>query len=168
MWVRELCGVPRATCLLLGVHQSCHVLSSFSPSDVRREEACSKAVASQRCAASAEPGVIMVWPDESARRPDESARRPDESARRSDGSCVHDTMDGTTATRRRDPPIDPIRGSVDRGFRVDRCAMRAKGDEDTVVLGGADCASPDDQTSPSLLTIAMMHSGSGMSQFREC
>ena len=89
---------------------SLYVLSSFSPSDIRREEACSKAVASQRCAASAEPGVILVWPDESARR--------------SDGSCVHDTMDGTTATRRRDPPIDPIRGSVRRRAAKERKAAR--------------------------------------------
>ena len=72
------------------------------------------AVESQRCAARAESGMITVWLEEPARR--------------SGGSCVHDTKDGATATRRR--------GRVDRGHRVGRCASRAKGDVGMTVLGG--------------------------------
>ena len=85
------------------------------------------AVESQRCAARAESGMITVWSEEPARR--------------SGGSCVHDTKDGATATRRRGPPIDPIRDSADRDLRVGRWAARTEGDGGMAVLGGADCAS---------------------------
>ena len=118
------------------------------------------AVESQRCAARAESGMITVfrelWLDIPAPPP---RIRLEEKPRRSSGSCAHDTKDGTTATRRRDPPIDPISDSVDRGFSVDRCVVRAEGDVDMAVSGEAACASATDQISPSFLIMGGGRSG---------
>ena len=73
------------------------------------------AVESHRCAAREESGMFRVSPERWLKI---SAPPPTLEAepRRSDGSCVHDTKDGTTATRWRDPPIDPISDNVDRGL----------------------------------------------------
>ena len=110
------------------------------------------AVESHRCAARAESGMIRVLPELWLEIPAPPSRiRLETEPCRSGGSCVHDTKDGKTATRRRDPPIDPIIDRVDRGFSVDRCAVRAEGDVYMAVSGEAGCASPTDQISPSFL-----------------
>ena len=119
------------------------------------------AVESQRCVARSESGMMMFLPGRWLESPaPPPSIRLETKPRRSAGSCVHDTKDGTTATRRRVPFIDPsFSDSVDRDFNVDRCAVRAEGDVDMAKSGEAACASPAAQISPSFLTMEGGRSG---------